>query len=406
MADASLLEFVKAALAAGESRASIADALKKAGWPKDQADDALGAFADIQFAVPVPRPRRYSSAREAFLLIVYFSLLGMIAGNVVALAFAFIDRWFADPVGESMTYSGYFATTWMRGAIASLLVGYPIFVFIGWRLGARRRRDPERRRSRVRAWLTYVTLIFAAGALIGDLVAIVYQYLSGELGARFLAKAGVVGVLSAAILWNYSRDAERTSARFDIPGQILALLSTLVVAALVYWAFTIVQGPAAARERYFDEQRINNLISIARIADCHFTYYEELGDDVVAMQTRLTALGGRQPIGPGCADFPPVDPSTSEPYRYRVLDADSFEICATFDAGWPETGRNPDDARRDLRSPYQYYPDGTDRRYLQLPKAGGETCFAIDAVKFDTDIETPVSDAEVEDPPVEIIVEE
>ncbi|HBS34308.1 MAG TPA: hypothetical protein DEA50_04390, partial [Parvularcula sp.] len=71
MADATLVEFVKAALSLGESRARIAEALKKAGWPQDQVEDALAAFADIDFPAPVPRPRVYGSAREAFLLIVY-----------------------------------------------------------------------------------------------------------------------------------------------------------------------------------------------------------------------------------------------------------------------------------------------------------------------------------------------
>jgi hypothetical protein len=383
MADASLIEFVKNALAAGESRASIADALKKAGWPKDQAHDALASFADIPFAVPVPRPRSYGAAREAFMLIVYFSLLGMIAGQVGALAFAFIDQLFEDPVGNAASYSYYYATSGMRWSIAALLVGYPIFLLLGWRLGARRRRDPERRRSRVRAWLTYVTLIFAAGALIGDLVAVVYQFLSGELETRFLAKAAVVGVISAAILINYSRDAERSSASVDIIGNVLAALTTLVVVALVVWAFTIVRGPMAARERYFDEQRITNIMAIARIADCHYSYYGELGVDVAAMQTRLADLGARTPIENGCADYPPADPATNEPYTYRLIDADSFELCATFEAGWPEDARNPDEAQRQI-SGFGY---SSTRRYLKLPKTAGEACFPIDADKFETTAE-------------------
>ena len=63
MADANLLDFVKAALERGEARDRIKDVLKRAGWPEDQIDSALAAFADIDFAVPVPRPRSYGSAR-------------------------------------------------------------------------------------------------------------------------------------------------------------------------------------------------------------------------------------------------------------------------------------------------------------------------------------------------------
>ncbi|HXI87777.1 MAG TPA: hypothetical protein VNH64_09985, partial [Parvularculaceae bacterium] len=96
MADPALSIFVKEALAAGKSRGEISEALKRAGWPDDQAEHALAAFADIDFAVPVPRPRVYGSAREAFLYIVYFSLLGTVAGQLGSLAFAFVDKMFED----------------------------------------------------------------------------------------------------------------------------------------------------------------------------------------------------------------------------------------------------------------------------------------------------------------------
>ncbi len=398
MADASLLEFVKTALSLGESRARIAEVLKKAGWPDDQAADALGAFAEVDFPAPVPKPKAYGSAREAFSLIVYFSLLGMVATQVGGLAFAWIDRNFADSIARD-TYAWQWASSGLRWSISALLVGYPIFLFLGWRLAAKKRRDPERRRSRVRAWLTYITLIFAAGALIGDLVAVVYQFLEGGLEARFAAKAGVVGVISGAILWNYSRDAERTSPRIDPGGQALAILSTLIVAALVAWAFTIVRSPASARERVADEQRIDNIVALSRLADCHVTYFGGLGPDFETMQPALAELGGRQPIGAGCTELAPVDPSAGMPYRYRLIDEDTYELCAVFEGGWPERAADGANVRRTLNS---YYTGANEQRTLQLPKAAGETCFEIDAVAFPSDIKPRVGEVVSEDPPAPV----
>lgn len=394
MAEATLVEFVKTALSLGESRARIAEVLKRAGWPEDQIDGALESFADVEFPAPVPKPKSYGSAREAFLLIVYFSLLGMIATQVGGLAFAWIDRIFSDDLTRD-PYSYGWATTGLRWSIASLLVGYPIFVFLGWRLAAKKRRDPDRRRSRVRAWLTYVTLIFAAGALIGDLVAVVYQFLDGGLSTRFAAKAGVVGVISATILWNYSRDAERMSGRIDMQGQALAVLTTLIVALLVAWAFSIVRSPAAARERTGDETRVSNLIAMARLADCHYTYYDRLDPSFSAMQTALADLGGRLPVAAGCTEPYPYDPETGAEYRYSVVDADSYEICAVFEGGWPEGDQAGGEARRTIDS---YYSSAGERRTLQLPKSAGETCFRMDAVKFETDIKPRIGEVVSEDP--------
>lgn len=395
MAEATLVEFVKSALALGESRSRIAEVLKKAGWPDDQIDGALGAFADVEFPAPVPKPKAYGSAREAFLLIVYFSLLGMVATQVGGLAFAWIDRFFADDLTRDV-YASQWASSGMRWSIASLLVGYPIFLLLGWRLAAKKRRDPDRRRSRVRAWLTYVTLIFAAGALIGDLVAVVYQFLEGGLSTRFAAKAGVVGVISATILWNFSREAERTSGGVDLAGQAIALLSTLAVVALVAWAFTVVRSPAAARERVSDETRITNIIAMTRLADCHYTYFDRLDGDFAAMQAALADRGGRLPVAAGCAEAFPYDPSTGAEYRYRVVDGDTYELCATFEGGWPEGDEAGAAARRTINT---YYSPDNETRTLQLPKSAGETCFEIDAVKFETDLDPRVGEVVSEDPP-------
>ena len=388
MADANLVDFVKAALERGESRAAIKAALDKAGWPKDQIESALSAFAEIDFPLPVPRPKSYGSAREAFLYIVYFSLLGMVAGNVGGLAFAWIDRQFADDLAQNGYYSSW-ATTGMRWSVASLLVGYPIFLFLGWRLAAKKRKDPERRRSRVHAWLTYVTLIFAAGALIGDLVAVVFQFLNGELQARFLSKAAVVGAISGAILWNYSRDVERHASGVDVAGRALALIATLVAAALVAWAFTIVRSPYSARLQLADEQRLQGLVDTTRLIDCHYAYAGALPESLEAMGPYLLDRGRRLPVADGCANITPTDPMTGAYYAYRVVDADSYEICATFDVGWPDA----EGTNREWRpGGYYYSPSTGERRTLIKPASAGEACFVIDAVAFET--ETPAAPEE------------
>jgi len=395
MADAALIEFVKTGLSLGESRSRISEVLEKAGWPEDQVADALAAFAEVDFPTPVPKPKKYGSAREAFLLIVYFSLLGMVATQVGGLAFAWIDRNFTDELANNQ-YSYQWASSGLRWSISSLLVGYPIFLFLGWRLASRKRRDPERRRSRVRAWLTYITLIFAAGTLIGDLVAVVYQFLEGGLSSRFALKAGVVGLISGAILWNYARDAERTSARIDFISQVLAIVATSTVIVLVAWAFTIVRSPAAARERVADEQRLDHLVAMTRLADCHVTYFGSLTSEFSSMQSSLADLGSRQPISAGCSEPIPIDPISGNEYRYRVIDANSYELCAAFEAGWPEGDEKGANLRRSLSN---YYTGAVEQRTLQLPKAAGETCFEIDAVAFDSDIRPIVGERMIEDPP-------
>lgn len=377
MSEPILEDFVRDAIAKGAARDDIAQVLKKAGWPSDQVDDALKSFADLEFPVPVPAPRKYGSAREAFLYIVYFALLGMVAIFVGGLAFSFIEFIFRDALDPSELQRG---VSGMRWAIASLVVGYPIFIFLGRRLAAARRADPNRRTSRVSAWLTYVTLIFAALTLIGDLVAVVYQFLAGELGARFLLKALVVGTISGAILWNYTRSAERADSRHDLPGRILAVVATIITAALVIWAFSVVRSPMDARANLTDDARIRDIDTIARLVDCHYTYFGALPETLEIMATELEQKSSREPVAIGCAATLPRDPDSGVPYPYEAIGEERYQLCASFTRGWPQG----DPTRNGQRQRWLNRRGGTndEDRYLRLPQTSGQSCFEFNAVNF------------------------
>ena len=72
-------QFVREALAKGESKQDIESALALAGWQSEQARSALNAYSDVRFSVPVPKPRPYLSAREAFLYLTLFTTLYLAA---------------------------------------------------------------------------------------------------------------------------------------------------------------------------------------------------------------------------------------------------------------------------------------------------------------------------------------
>jgi Domain of unknown function (DUF5671) len=383
MAEKLLDQFVADALAAGQPKKDIADALSAAGWARDEIEDALSAYADVDFPVPVPRPRRYGSAREAFLYIINFAILGVVAFYVGKLAFAWIEFKFDDQLARQNWQGG---ASGLRWAIASLVVGYPIFLVLGARLSAARRNNPEQRTSRLRAWLTYITLIFAALTLIGDLMAVVYQFLSGEIGARFLSKAAAVGLIAGAILWNYSRESERRDARVDWFGRILAIFATIFTAILVIWAFTVVHSPQAARAKLADEERLRDLGVITRQIDCHRTYFGEMPQDLASMAARLEARGAQSPVARGCIADNLTDPLTETPYRYSDLGDNRYQICMTFQIGWSEEGwQGRQDGRHELAR--QYRVKGKSR-YINLPKGAGEACFEFSAEDFETDKDT------------------
>lgn len=203
MSDPALQHFVERALAAGVSRDDAARALEEAGWSRAQIRDALAAWADVSFVVPVPRPRPQLSARDAFLYLLLFGALFLAVGHLGALLFAFVDLALTDPL-ESFQRSVRGRIRW---AVSMLAVAWPVFLVLSVRTARSVDQEPARRNSAVRRWLTFLTLTVTAFVLVGDLVGLLNALLSGGLTLRFVLKALIVGVLAGAVLGYYLHQA-------------------------------------------------------------------------------------------------------------------------------------------------------------------------------------------------------
>jgi hypothetical protein len=203
-------QFVRDALMRGCSRQSIEKALFEAGWAPEQARSAMAGYAEVDFAVPVPRPRAYLSAREAFLYLVLFTTLYLSAYHLGSLLFELINRHFPDP---AVSYFGGGEAS-IRWSVATIIIAFPIFLLLSSKIGRELKQQAIKRQSAVRRWLTYLTLFVAAVVLICDLITLVDSLLGGETTTRIVLKVIVAGVIASVIfgcyLWDLRRD-ERVS---------------------------------------------------------------------------------------------------------------------------------------------------------------------------------------------------
>lgn len=200
-----LATFVADALDAGNTRAEISEALLAAGWSIGEVDDALNAWADAEFSPPVPKPRPYVSAKEAFAYGLFFVSLVMIVWHTASLGFELIDMWIDDPYAD---WGGGVDQELLQWAIASLIVFVPIFLYLNLRVLGRAKEDPASRRSAVRKWFGYVTLFLSVVALAIDLIIAISAFIGGDLTANFLAKTALVGVLAVLVLLYYRGEME------------------------------------------------------------------------------------------------------------------------------------------------------------------------------------------------------
>src|SRR5579884_733101 len=202
----SLDGFIEAARAHGASDDVLVGLLERRGWPRKEIYRAFGALYERLTGLEIPArgARAAESARDAFLYLLSFGTLATWTCGLGSLLFTLIDLQFSDPL-DQRTFDAE-PNLAISGAMASIIVAFPIYMFAMRLLIHGVERQPERLESGVRKWLTYIALLIAAGTVIGDLVTFLSHFLRGELTARFVLKVATVfgiagGVFSYYLLW-------------------------------------------------------------------------------------------------------------------------------------------------------------------------------------------------------------
>lgn len=327
--DDELLAFVKESLLRGRSRAEISDALKRAGWSREQSACALDAFADVEFPVPVPMPRPYLSARDAFVYLVLFTALYAAAYHLGSLTFDLINLAFPD---RSMDASyGQYVRMGMRWSIASLVVAFPVFAFMTRKINREIAGDPGKRRSKVRRWLTYLTLFVAACVLIGDVTTLVYNALGGELTVRFGLKVLTVAIIAGAVFGYYLHDLqldERQRPSVAALRRGIGVATPLVMGAVALAGAVAMGSPDSIRKERLDGRRVSDLRQLSRMVDFFHTRRGGLPPSLDELSRE-----------PGVAALP-TDPDTERLYEYRVTGPKAYQLCAVFERTSEGDGQN------------------------------------------------------------------
>jgi len=350
-----LAAFLEHARSRGMDHGTIRMLLLSAGWKEK---DVAKALAEHALDLPVPAPPDSGGARDAFLYLSAFAALYASAIATVSLLFDYVNRWLPDPALGENARASVWALRGMRWSLATLVVSFPVFVWISRFLLKEMSAQLEKSWSGIRRWLTYLTLFVAAVALTSDVVTLVFYFLEGELSLRFLLKVGVVSVISGLAFVYYLATVRMPARTLSGSGmhRRFGIAATALAVVTLVWGAAVVGLPGTERSRKLDERRIRELGLIESAIDrlCLGPRQDRKEGPPLALAKplppTLEALVGE------AVDLRPriEDPASGAHYDYRVTGPATYELCATFD--------RPRDEDSDARWNH----------------AAGRHCFAID----------------------------
>jgi len=317
MTDAERLAgFIAAAKAKQVSDEFVVALLRQQGWSDQRIYAAFAAYYEGILGQAVPsRGSRIEGAREAFLYLLAFITLGCWIVALIFLADQLINHAIPSPLVSD------YSRLDVSGQLATLIVAFPLFLFVNWLIVKEVERRPEALESGVRKWLTYIALVVTAVTLLGDAVEIMTSLLSGDLTTRFLLEALVLFAVAGGVFWYYlgtMRQGGDTRSR----DRAFGVAATIVVCALVVVGF--VQGGSPIRQRALnvDNERVGRLASIARALH---DQTQIAGQPARPLPTTLA----------GITSLPATDlkdPASGALFDYVLAGGTRYRLCAVFDA--------------------------------------------------------------------------
>jgi hypothetical protein len=304
----------------GASDEFVVALLRQNGWSDKRVYQAFGAWYEARIGRTVPNGGgRIEAAKDAFLYLLAFLTLGTWAIQLGALFFAAIERSFPNP---ALDYSNaMWVTRSMADELASIIVGFPVFLLVTWSIVRGVRRQPERLQSSIRKWLTYIALVITASTMIGDVVTFLAYFLRGDLDTRFVLKIVTVLVIAGGVFAYYLDSLHRDSVSPTRNG-LFAVAALAVVGLGLAVGFVQLGSPGAQRASSEDARRLFDLSSVAQAL--HRRWLNR-GQKDFLLPTTIEDLKRT-----GLAGGAIVDPVTHQPYEYTPLAGTAYRLCANF----------------------------------------------------------------------------
>lgn len=278
--------------------------------------------------------------------------------SLLTLFFEYIDHAIPDKLNYYVDpYSGA-----IRFAIASLVVLFPVFLMLMRLIRKDIAANPSKADLWIRRWALYLTIFVAGATIVIDLIALVNTYLGGDISTRFGLKVLMVFLVAGAGFLHFLADLRGYWIQYPGRARVIGWGAGAVTLATIVAGFFIIGSPSQVRLARFDDQKVNDLMSMQWQVVSYWQAKQKLPDTVTDLNDPLTNYSV------------PKDPQTGIPYRYEKTGSTSFTLCAVF---------NRESMQSDT-SPARQVPPYGEHGMESWQHAAGEQCFTrtIDPARY------------------------
>ena len=255
--------------------------------------------------------------RDVFLHLLSIITLVTSAISLGVLIFQYINVYIPDIISDPyFSKSAYLSS--MRFSLATLIIVFPVFIWVVRFLKRDINKFPEKRDLKIRKWLLYLTLFAAALVIMGDLVALLRSYLEGELSQRFTLKVLAILFIAGSIFVHYLYELREKELGWKWIKAFDWLVVIVVLVGIVS-GFFIAGTPKNQRLVRLDERRISDLQTIQWQIINYWQRKEVLPPTLNELMDPISGF------------VLPRDPANGGLYEYKAITNLMFELCASFD---------------------------------------------------------------------------
>ena len=267
----------------------------------------------------------HSKVQDFFLYLFCMICLYVSSISFINLVYAIISKYFGDVLFDT----GY--STSAKVAIASLVIFFPIYIWLSGTINKSIVSFPEAANLTIRKILYYFTLFVAGLVIAVDLVTLIFYFLDGEITVRFNLKVLTILFVGGIVFGYYLFDLRRDATKPSNKPKIYAIVASVVVLAALVLGFVVSGSPFKARLVKFDNQRVNDLSSIQyAITDYYRANSGILPENLTVLQNSTSYYISNI-----------KDPENNSIYEYLITSTNKYLLCAMFSTDSSTEMTNP-----------------------------------------------------------------